>query len=106
MKKLLIWVVVALAGSCTPLTKKSEPEENKTYIINKSSPRQVTDERCDYENLPRFPNRPKLNPRELSKMTEAEMDVRIKQHIKNLERHIDTLESVIVRTRNRFDQCR
>lgn len=105
MKKLLIWVAIALVGSCTPVPKKSEPEETKTYIINKSN-RQVDLYLCDYENLPRFPNRPKLNPRELSKMTEAEMDARIKQHIKNMERHIDTLESVIVRTRNRFDQCR
>lgn len=61
---------------------------------------------CSPENMPPYPKRPKLNKRELADLTIQQMDTRIQSHITAMDYHIDILEAVIEKTRQRVDRCR
>jgi hypothetical protein len=85
--------------------RKPDSGEKEQYIILKNG-RYLID-MCDEENMPRFPHRPvKPKPSELEKMTEKEMDERIKKYMSAMDAHTDVLETVIVKTRQRVELCR
>lgn len=90
--------------SCAPVAKKKEEAEKPQVLVFKRNSYMI--DMCDPENMPRFPYRPKLSSKELSILSEKEMDEKIRQHIVALEAHIDLLENVIVKTRQRVELCR
>jgi hypothetical protein len=105
MKKLIVFIVLLLLTSCMYVPRKEEPKEIEQYIIVKKNHAYVID-MCTKENMPRYPNRPKLKAEELKDLSEAEMDKRIKKHIDDLEKHIDVVEGVILKTRRLVEDCR
>lgn len=89
--------MAALKDPASESTEPSpQPPKKAAYLVDMCSP----------ENLPRFSKRPTLTKKELQGLNEDQMDERIKRHIANLERYIDTLVNVIVDTRNRVERCR
>lgn len=104
MKKLAITFIFVMLGSCANIRKPQETED-KAAIAEKKKNSHLVD-LCSYENLPRFPYRPKLYPQELKNLTEEQMDARIKAHIKALDEHIDKVENTVVETRRRVEMCR
>jgi hypothetical protein len=97
---LLVSLVGCMAALKDPASEATEPApqspKKAAYLVDMCSP----------ENLPRFPKRPTLTKKELQGLSEDQMDERIKRHISNLEKYIDTLVNVIVDTRNRVERCR
>ncbi|HEX9135749.1 MAG TPA: hypothetical protein VF905_02240 [Nitrospirota bacterium] len=104
MKKLILLIALLLLSSCMTVRRAQDSEEKEAYIILKSGKYLV--DMCDEENMPRFTYRPKLKASELENLSDKEMDERIKKHIKALEAHIDQLETVIIKTRQRVEVCR
>lgn len=102
MKKLILTLLMMMVASCaTP--DKPEPIERIKYVAAKNS---YIIDLCSRENMPRYPNRPKLTSRDIKNLTEAQMDEKIKAHIEALESHIDKLEGIVLETRKRVDLCR
>lgn len=104
MKKAITFFVVFLSA-CAPVGQLRDNHEQRTSYYQQQS-RGVYLDLCDQENLPRYQRRPRLTPRELEGLATQQMDKRIMQHISAMEKHIDSLESVILATRRRVDQCR
>jgi hypothetical protein len=104
MKNFILFVVLLLLSSCALTTRQSDSEEKEQYITNRKGIQLI--DLCSTENMPRYPYRPKITAREIKKLTEAQMDERIKKHIADLEAHIDKVEEVVVETRKRVEACR
>lgn len=104
MKKIIIAFAFLFLMSCAAIKKQTEPPQPNTPSEKKKNSHLV--DLCSYENLPRYPFRPKLYPSELQNLTEEQMDVRIKEHIRSLDKQIDKMEAVVVETRKRVEMCR
>lgn len=104
MKKLILLLMFFFLSSCSLTTRQSDSEEKEQYITNRKGIQLI--DLCSTENLPRYPYRPKITAREIKKLSETQMDERIKKHIADLEAHIDKIEDVVVETRKRVEACR
>lgn len=102
MKKIVVSLIVFLSG-CTPLGHVRHDVDSG---INSNRRQSHYADMCDSPNLPRYFNRPKLSPRELKDLPPAAMDARIMQHIAAMEKHIDHMEGVVMKTRHRVEMCR
>lgn len=104
MKKAITFFVVFLSA-CSPVGQLRDTHESRNSYYQQQN-RGVYLDLCDQENMPRYSRRPRLLPKELKDLPQSAMDARIRQHIAAMEEHINSLESVIMKTRRRVEQCR
>lgn len=102
-KPTMLFVIVCLA-SCTTTPKQNDSERKEQYITTTRNGYVI--DLCAAENMPVYTKRPKVTKKELSNLTVEQMDARIQSHLIDLERHIDALETVIDKTRQRVERCR
>src|SRR6185437_2339989 len=105
MKKLTSGVLFVFLAACASGPKKNEPEKNQEYITHQK--RMMVD-LCDQENMPRFPRRPQVDRQKIKTLdvNDGSLDDYIQDYIKRQDNYIDILINVIVKTRQRVEQCR
>jgi len=105
MKKLTSGVLFVFLAACASGPKKNEPEKNQEYITHQN--RMMVD-LCDQENMPRFPRRPQVDRQKIKTLdvNDGSLDDYIQDYIKRQDNYIDILINVIVKTRQRVEQCR
>lgn len=108
MKKLTSGVLFVFLAACATGPKKTEPGKNQEYITYQN--RMMVD-MCDEENLPRFPHRPQIDRNKLKSFSADDiqnglLDDYIQDFIARQNNYIDLLINVIVKTRQRVEQCR
>lgn len=101
MKKILLMFPLLFLTACAGFQQK--PVERQRIEITRTE-RFI--DMCDRRAMPRFSNRPRLTSKDLSGLTSKQLDEKLQAHLKALDAHIDKLESVIVRTRDRVQECR
>lgn len=105
MKKSIVLGVALFMSGCAAPIHKNEPEQREQYITTKK-PGYVVD-LCAQENMPRFKYAPRRPTKaEIARMSEDELDARLRVYIDSLEDHIKHLENVIVETRLRVERCK
>lgn len=105
MKKLATGVLFVFLAACASQPKKTEPDKNQEYITHQN--RMMVD-MCDQENMPKFPRRPQIDRQKLKTLSidDGSLDAYIQDYMDRQNKYIDLLVNVIVKTRQRVEQCR
>jgi hypothetical protein len=102
LKLLLLAGAVAMLSSCAPMREDEQIPQVPTRQLNN-----LYLNVCDRDQMPRFRHRPsRPNPNDFRGRTSKEIDEILKDYITKLERYNDELIDVIVKTRERVQQCR
>uniref|UniRef100_A0AAU7PFX9 O-spanin n=1 Tax=Burkholderia phage vB_BgluM-SURPRISE13 TaxID=3159457 RepID=A0AAU7PFX9_9VIRU len=105
MKKIVTGVLFAFLVACATPPKKTEPDKTQEYITHQN---RVMVDMCDQENMPRYPRRPTIDKQKLQTLSveDGSLDSYIQDYIDRLNKYIDILANVILKTRQRVEQCR
>lgn len=105
MKKFVTGVLFGLLAACATPPKKTEPDKTQEYITH---PNRVMVDMCDQENMPRYPRRPTIDKQKLKTLSadDGSLDAYIQDYMDRQNKYIDILMGVILKTRQRVEQCR
>lgn len=107
MKKYVAGVLFVFLAACAVAPKKPEPEPDKSqeYITHQN--RMLVD-MCDQDNMPRYPRRPVIDKQKLKTLNpdDGSLDAYIQDYMDRQNKYIDILMNVILKTRQRVEQCR
>lgn len=105
MKKIFTGVLFIILAACTTAVRQDQQEQSDRRKDPKRNTYMV--DMCDPANMPKFRHRPlKPTAKEIASLSEAQMDERIKAYIVAMDKHVDSLEEVILQTRRRVELCR
>lgn len=108
MKKFVTGVLFGLLAACATVPKKTEPDKTQEYITH---PNRVMVDMCDQENMPRYPRKPQIDRNKIKSFTDeqiqnGDLDAYIQDYMNRQDKYIDILQNVILKTRQRVEQCR